>query len=76
MNKFYYGRTTKKKIMLPEEWETEVDMLSVSISLTQAGAYQGLRVKRHQGREILVETNGMPPDYYYVIVGRLLDKDE
>ena len=39
--------------MLPEEWETEVDMLSVSISLTHAGAYQGLRVKRHQGREIL-----------------------
>ena len=72
---FLHGRTTKKLIELPESWEEEIDMSTVTIHLTQVGANQDLRVKRRQGREITLDTNGLPVDCYYIIIGELLDKD-
>jgi len=72
---FLHGRTTKKLIELPESWEEDIDMSTVTIHLTQVGANQDLRVKRHQGREVHLSTNGLPVDCYYMIVGELLDKD-
>ena len=45
-----HGRTNKKLITLPESWEEDVDMSTVTVHLTQVGANQDLRVKRHQGR--------------------------
>ena len=50
-------------------------MDSITIHLTQVGANQDLRVKRRQGREIILDTNGLPVDCYYIIIGELLDKD-
>ena len=72
---FLHGRTTKKLIELPESWETDIDMSTVTVHLTQVGANQDLRVKRHQGTEVHLSTNGLPVDCYYIIVGELLDKD-
>ena len=34
---FLHGRTTKKLIELPESWEEEIDMSTVTIHLTQVG---------------------------------------
>ena len=51
-------------------------MDSITIHLTQVGANQDLRVKRRQGREITLDTNGLPVDCYYIVIGELLDKDE
>lgn len=76
MNKFYHGRTNKKLITLPQEWEEEVDLSTISITLAQVGANQNLHVKRRQGLEIHLETNGLPVDCYYQVIGDLLDKDE
>ena len=73
---FLHGRTTKKEIIIPESWEEDIDMDSITIHLTQVGANQDLRVKRRQGREITLDTNGLPVDCYYMIIGELLDKDE
>ena len=75
MNKFYHGRTNKKLITLPQEWEEEVDLSTISITLAQVGANQNLHVKRRQGLEIHLETNGLPVDCYYHLIGDLLDKD-
>ena len=72
---FLHGKTTSKIITLPEFWEEDVDMSTITIHLTQVGSYQALRVKRHQGREIVLSTNGLPVDCYYMIIGELLDKD-
>ena len=71
-----HGRTNKKLITLPESWEEDVDMSTVTVHLTQVGANQDLRVKRHQGREVHLDTNGLPVDCYYLIMGELLDKDD
>ncbi len=78
MNEFLtlHGRTHKKLINLPEEWEKLVDLSTVTVHLTEVGAQQGLVVKRVQGREVHLQTRGMPVDCYYVIIGNLLDKGE
>ena len=73
---FLHGRTTKNMIELPKSWEEDIDMSTVTIHLTQVGSNQDLRVKRHQGNEIHLSTNGLPVDCYYMIVGELLDKDD
>ena len=72
---FLHGRTTKNMIELPKSWEEDIDMSTVTIHLTQVGSNQDLRVKRHQGNEIHLSTNGLPVDCYYMIVGELIDKD-
>lgn len=69
------GRAKKTLIKLPEEWEELVDLSTITVHLTQIGANQNLIVKRVQGLEVHLQTNGMPPDYYYLIVGKILDKD-
>ena len=69
-----HGRTQKKLINLPEEWEKLVDLSTVTVHLTEVGANQGLIVKRVQGLEVHLQTKGLPVDCYYMIVGDLLDK--
>ena len=70
---FLRGRTREKMILLPEQWEEIVDLTSLTVHLTQVGADQRLVVKRIQGREIHLETNGLPVDAYYIVYGQILD---
>ena len=71
-----HGRTQKKLINLPEEWEKLVDLSTVTVHLTEVGAKQGLIVKRVQGLEVHLQTQGMPVDCYYVIMADSLDIEE
>tara|TARA_Y100000361_G_scaffold151011_1_gene167622 strand:- start:237 stop:470 length:234 start_codon:yes stop_codon:yes gene_type:complete len=68
-----HGRTQKKLINLPEEWEKLVDMSTITVHLTEVGAPQGLIVKRVQGREVHLQTKGLPVDCYYMIMADSLD---
>ena len=75
--KMIHGKSNKKLITLPEDWSEDVDISTISVHLTPAGATQGLHVKRQQGREIHVESSrGMPLDYYYCVIGEFLDTEE
>ena len=71
-----HGRTQKKLILLPEEWEKLVDLSTVTVHLTEVGAKQGLVVKRVQGLEVHLQTQGMPVDCYYIIMGDSLDSED
>ena len=73
---FLRGRTNKTVITVPEKWEEDIDLLSLSVHITPIGADQKLFVKRVKGREIHLQTNGMPADCYYLIIGQFLDKEE
>ena len=68
-----HGRTQKKLINIPQEWEKLVDLSTVTVHLTEVGAKQGLVVKRVQGLEVHLQTQGMPIDCYYMIMGDSLD---
>ena len=68
-----HGRTQKKLINLPQDWEKLVDLSTVTIHLTEVGAKQGLIVKRVQGLEVHLQTQGLPVDCYYMIMGDSLD---
>ena len=68
-----HGRTQKKLIHLPEEWEKLVDLSTVTVHLTEVGAKQGLIVKRVQGLEVHLQTQGLPVDCYYMIMGDSID---
>ena len=70
-----HGRTQKKLIHLPQEWEKLVDLSTVTVHLTEVGAKQGLVVKRVQGLEVHLQTQGMPVDCYYMIMGDSLDSE-
>ena len=69
------GRAKKTLIKLPEEWEKFVDLTTITVHLTQIGANQNLIVKRTQGLEVHLQSNGLPVDCYYLITGEILDKD-
>tara|TARA_R100001443_G_scaffold5648_3_gene14408 strand:- start:340 stop:573 length:234 start_codon:yes stop_codon:yes gene_type:complete len=72
-----HGRSQKDLINLPDEWEKLVDLSTVTVHLTEIGANQGLIVKRVQGLEVHLQTNGLPVNCYYVIMGEPLDiKDD
>ena len=71
---FLRGRTNKSLIELPEEWEEFVDLTTLSVHLTPIGANQNIIVKRTQGLEVHLQTNGLPVDCYYLIFGEVLDK--
>ncbi len=71
-----HGRTQKKLINLPEEWEKLVDMSTITVHLTEVGAPQGLIVKRVQGREVHLQTKGLPVDCYYMIMADSIDIEE
>ena len=71
-----HGRTQKKLINLPQDWEKLVDLSTVTVHLTEVGAKQGLVVKRVQGLEVHLQTQGMPVDCYYMIMADLFDTDE
>ncbi len=71
-----HGRTQKKLINIPEEWEKLVDLSTITVHLTEVGAKQGLVVKRVQGLEVHLQTQGMPVDCYYMIMGDSLDIKE
>lgn len=73
--KIFRGRTNKTLIKLPQEWEEFVDLTTITVQLTQIGANQNLVVKRVQGLEIHLQTNGLPVDCYYTVLGEMLDKD-
>ena len=68
-----HGRTQRKLIHLPEEWEKLVDLSTVTVHLTEVGAKQGLVVKRVQGLEVHLQTQGLPVDCYYMIMGDSID---
>ena len=68
-----HGRTQKKLINLPKDWEKLVDLSTVTVHLTEVGAKQGLVVKRVQGLEVHLQTQGMPIDCYYMIMGDSID---
>ena len=68
-----HGRTQKKLINLPEDWEKLVDLSTVTVHLTEVGANQGLIVKRVQGLEVHLQTQGLPVDCYYMIMGDSID---
>ena len=68
-----HGRTQKKLINLPEDWEKLVDLSTVTVHLTEVGAKQNLVVKRVQGLEVHLQTQGMPVDCYYMIMGDSID---
>ncbi len=68
-----HGRTQKKLIRLPEDWEKLVDLSTVTVHLTEVGAKQGLIVKRVQGLEVHLQTQGLPVDCYYMIMGDSID---
>ena len=68
-----HGRTQKKLINLPQDWENLVDLSTVTVHLTEVGAKQGLIVKRVQGLEVHLQTQGMPVDCYYMIMGDSID---
>ena len=68
-----HGRTQKKLIHLPQEWEKLVDLSTVTVHLTEVGAKQGLVVKRVQGLEVHLQTQGLPVDCYYMIMGDSID---
>ena len=68
-----HGRTQHKLINIPQEWEKLVDLSTVTVHLTEVGAKQGLVVKRVQGLEVHLQTQGMPVDCYYMIMGDSID---
>ena len=68
-----HGRTQKKLINIPQEWEKLVDLSTVTVHLTEVGAKQGLVVKRVQGLEVHLQTQGLPVDWYYMIMGDSID---
>ena len=68
-----HGRTQKKLINLPQDWEKLVHLSTVTVHLTEVGAKQGLVVKRVQGLEVHLQTQGMPVDCYYMIMGDSID---
>ena len=68
-----HGRTQKKLINIPQDWEKLVDLSTVTVHLTEVGAKQGLVVKRVQGLEVHLQTQGLPVDCYYMIMGDSLD---
>ena len=68
-----HGRTQKKLINIPEEWEKLVDLSTVTVHLTEVGAKQGLVVKRVQGLEVHLQTQGLPVDCYYMVMGDSID---
>ena len=70
---FLHGRTQKKLIHLPQDWEKLVDLSTVTVHLTEVGAKQGLVVKRVQGLEVHLQTQGLPVDCYYMIMGDSID---
>ena len=71
---FIHGRTNKNVIYLPEEWEEFVDLLNITVHLTEVGAKQNLIIKRIQGLEVHLQTNGLPVNCHYMIIGNVLDK--
>jgi len=71
-----HGRTQKKLINIPQDWEKLVDLSTVTVHLTEVGAKQGLVVKRVQGLEVHLQTQGLPVDCYYMIMADLLDTKE
>ena len=68
-----HGRTQHKLINIPQEWEKLVDLSTVTVHLTEVGAKQGLIVKRVQGLEVHLQTQGLPVDCYYMIMGDSID---
>ena len=68
-----HGRTQKKLINLPQDWEKLVDLSTVTVHLTEVGAKQGLIVKRVQGLEVHLQTQGLPVDCNYMIMGDSID---
>jgi hypothetical protein len=72
---FVRGRAKNSLISLPEEWENFVDLTTITVHLTPIGSNQNLIVKRTQGLEVHLQTNGLPVDCYYLIMGEVLDKD-
>ena len=72
-----YGKCRKNLITLPDRWEELVDLDTVTVHLTEIGAKQNLIVKGVQGLDIHLQSQGIPVNCYYMVVGKLLDnKDE
>jgi hypothetical protein len=72
-NVYLRGRVKRKFIELPSYWEDFVNLNTLSIHLTEIGSKQDVFVKGIQGTNIYLQTNGMPVDCYYLIIGERSD---
>jgi hypothetical protein len=70
---FLRGRTKRNFIDLPPYWEDFVNLYTLSVHLTEVGSKQDIFVKGMQGTKIYLQTNGMPVDCYYLIIGERSD---
>jgi hypothetical protein len=71
---FVQGRIlNQKSINLPAEWEGLVNPSTITVHLTSIGSNQSLIVKRIQGLTIHIDTNGLPPDFYYLVFAERRD---
>lgn len=75
---FQYGLLKNNpQILLPEEWEEEVDLRSIVVNLTPIGSPQILFVKRLQFPEIVVESNSaLPVNCYYTVCATKLKRED
>ena len=71
-----HGKCRKNLITLPDKWEEVVDLDTITVHLTEIGAKQNLIVKGVQGLDIHLQSQGIPVNCYYMVVGKLLDSTD
>lgn len=65
-----------KTFQVPKEWEEEVDLGGMTVSLTPIGAPQTLFVKGLQGTQIMVDSHSVTPiNCYYTVCATKLKKE-
>ena len=71
-----HGNCRNNLISLPDKWEELVDLDTITVHLTEIGAKQNLIVKGVQGLDIHLQSQGIPVNCYYMVVGKLLDSTD
>ena len=65
-----------KRFEVPKEWEDEVDLKGMTVSLTPIGTPQQLFVKGLQGREFVIDSHTVTPiNCYYTVSATKLKKE-
>ena len=75
---YFRGKVSNKNyIELPPYWKEFVDIDSITVSLTEIGAYQDIIVKRIDENKIHLQARGgMPINCHYMIFGERLDGEK
>ena len=55
------------EIDLPQEWESVVDVKSITVCITPIGATQNIIVKRADSKKVYLQSSGIPIECYYHI---------